>query len=309
MNTTASNGVTAMMNTINKETIIDSQPEGKLIDKLYRMGTGGYLMWGFNMSRTYDGLYGRIVEDAQGNIYIDKMFSEYPYTGWVKAEKGVGDTVIVKCPQTVCQVDGAYFYVNSMVQQMMEDSTKTFVVNEKNNEVKFVWKDGVLTQYGETMLGITDNQGGWTGYSEKQMVFKPQTDKMITPNIGSATLEDYVIMSHPNDSTTSGRVVKVAITGDHVYMKGLSDNLMDSWIEGTKTADKVVFNSNQYLGTGEYNDYHFYFKTGAVAKVYIPYLDMYMDSIYFNDKIVLRLQCYKQDDEVGFCHIHQCRKG
>jgi hypothetical protein len=287
MNTTAGNGVRAMMNTINKETIIDSQPEGKLIDKLYRMGTGGYLMWGFNMSRTYDGLYGRIVEDAQGNIYIDKMFSEYPYTGWVKAEKGVGDTVIVKCPQTVCQVDGAYFYVNSMVQQMMEDSTKTFVVNEKNNEVKFVWKDGVLTQYGETMLGITDNQGGWTGYSEKQMVFKPQTDKMITPNIGSATLEDYVIMSHPNDSTTSGRVVKVAINGDHVYMKGLSDNLMESWIEGTKTADKVVFNSNQYLGTGENNDYHFYFKTGAVAKVYIPYFDMYMDSIYFNNKIEL----------------------
>jgi hypothetical protein len=285
-NLISANSASATMKAPKKADIITDQPDGTLLDNLYRMGDSYYVFSGYLVAQHVDGAIGTLVEGSDGNLYMKSPFSQFPSTGWLTAEKGTGDTVVVKCPQPVYEQDGTIYYADKMVLTTLDDGSQTYVCDSLDNNMKFVWKDGNLTQYTEGVVGLTNEAKQWTGYADYNMQFNKMTDEPVVADLGSATPEDYALIYHPTDTTLLGRIVSVAINGNTVYAKNLIDALPDSWIKGTIDGDKCTFLTKQYLGKDEIQGDHAYFMAGASKKVYDSYYNQIVDSFYFSNKIV-----------------------
>jgi hypothetical protein len=276
----------ATMKAPKKADIITDQPAGTLLDNFYRTGDSYYVYYGYITQRNVDGALGSIVEGTDGNIYIKSPITQYPIPNWLKAEKGVGDTVIVKGPQAIYEESGITFYANKMVLADNGQGSQTYVVDSLDNNIKFIWKDGTLTQYTDGVIGLTTESKAWTGYADYNIKFNKMTDEPVVADLGGATPEDYALIYHPTDTTLLGRIVSVAINGNTVYAKNLIDALPDSWIKGTIDGDKCTFLTRQYLGKDEIQGDHAYFMAGASKKVYDSYYNQIVDSFYFSNKIV-----------------------
>jgi hypothetical protein len=285
-NLISANSASATMKAPKKADIITDQPDGTLLDNLYRMGDSYYVFWGYLLAQHVDGAIGTLVEGTDGNLYMKSPFSQFPSTGWLTAEKGTGDTVVVKCPQPVYDQDGTIYYADKMVLTTLDDGSQTYVCDSLDNNLKFVWKDGNLTQYTEGILGLANEAKQWTGYADYNMQFNKMTDEPVVADLGSATPEDYSLVYQVTDTTTDGKIISGVINGNTVYLKNLVDALPDSWVKGTIEGDKCTFLTRQYLGKDVNQGNHVYFMTGSSKKVYDSYYDEMVDSFYFNDKIV-----------------------
>lgn len=79
-----------------RRTPITTQPEGTLIDNMVVSYGGLTQNWLYGlMDVSTDGGMGKIVEGADGNIYIYNLPTSLNAGTWVRAEKAEGDTVVI----------------------------------------------------------------------------------------------------------------------------------------------------------------------------------------------------------------------
>jgi hypothetical protein len=66
-NLISANSASATMKAPKKADIITDQPDGTLLDNLYRMGDSYYVFWGYLLAQHVDGAIGTLVEGTDGS--------------------------------------------------------------------------------------------------------------------------------------------------------------------------------------------------------------------------------------------------
>ena len=258
--------------------IITKQPQGTLYDHLLAscVGYENYYLTYYSISSIVTCRIASIVEADNGTVYIQNLLPTFPVNTWVKAERGQGDTLIVK-QQEVYDYRNEKYSVCRM--KYTGDETHTFPTYEKdaeNPDFTLIWKDGVLRttsdlddMYDRT-IGIINSKGVWYKYVASKIVLEPQTaaptllpeGAQVEQFIVRYTMKQRIIVEESLADTQEYDTLQVAFNGSDVYVKPYGRPNLPGWIKGTIAGDQVVFDSPQYLGADDEIISHYYFVGG-----------------------------------------------
>nr|WP_314698323.1 hypothetical protein [uncultured Prevotella sp.] len=256
----------ALSITASAQEIITEQPQGKLIDNMYRSSKAFVKKgWIGVEAGKYEGLTSKIVEATDGSLYVYNPLSGLDSKSWMKLEKVSEGNYKAKFPQAIYKDNYGgddedesasterIFTLNLMTKN---NKDKYEVVASNLNSIDFTWDGKTLTMKNmgtsAKILGMAfkdkwnDQYGAWT------MTITSTDDKLITPP-ANATNQQYIVSSKSNNSV---RIIDAATEGNDIYLKGLfkSQKLADKWIKLTKQDNKAILKTNQYLGTGKKED-------------------------------------------------------
>ena len=272
---------------VDEEPIMDV-PEGILHDNMYASSSAYGLGWGDIYTQEVDGGIGKVVEGADGNLYIYNPISQgyiwFSILPWIKAEPAGDGKYVVKLPQLYIIDAGDPYYAYCMHY----DEDEGMPVVEEEGEIEFTWQDGVLTQQGDKFIGLCDATADWFYMADQHIVYAPQTDEITTlPEDMYVQSYTMTYLSDPTDlSKTRETVVSVAIDGEDIYMGNLNNNNPDSYIKGKLVDGKATFATRQYLGPDPYYNGHIYVLTG----------DAYVDAETYSSPVFN----YNLNDEIVF---------
>ncbi len=271
-----------------EEPIMDV-PDGVLHDNMYASSFAYGLGWGDIYIQNVDGGIGKVVEGADGNLYIYNPISQgyiwFSILPWIKAEPAGDGKYVVKLPQLYIIDVGDPYYAYCMHY----DEEKGMPVVEEEGEIEFTWENGVLTQLGDKFIGLCDATADWFYMADQHIVYAPQTDEPITLTEDDMYIQSYTMtyLSDPTDLTkTKETIVSVAIDGQDIYMGNLNNNNPDAFIKGTLVDGKATFPTRQYLGVDPYYNGHIYVLTG----------DAYVDTETYGSPVFN----YNLNDEIVF---------
>ena len=262
-------------------TILFEQPEGTLYDNLVA-SYGGYSMnWLYGlMDVSTDGGMAKIVDGADGNVYIYNLPTSLNAGSWVKAERAEGDTLVIH-RQLIDQREGndaVYdYYITKLVWEWVDEEAGEgrFVEAQGDTDIKLIFSNGVLTSTEENIdpfvegnyaIGAVYTTDGekftWEGATNWNIRIEALTDEPIQLPAGAELETITVSYSTPTGVSTADQV-KCAFVGDDIYLL-----ISGAYIKGTISSDKVIFKSGQYLGI-YYGAYHLFF----VGEHYFPIVD------------------------------------
>jgi len=271
-----------------EEPIMDV-PDGVLHDNMYASSFAYGLGWGDIYIQNVDGGIGKVVEGADGNLYIYNPISQgyiwFSILPWIKAEPAGDGKYVVKLPQLYIIDVGDPYYAYCMHY----DEEEGMPVVEEEGEIEFTWENGVLTQLGDKFIGLCDATADWFYMADQHIVYAPQTDEPITLTEDDMYIQSYTMtyLSDPTDLTkTKETVVSVAIDGQDIYMGNLNNNNPEAFIKGTLVDGKATFPTRQYLGVDPYYNGHIYVLTG----------DAYVDAETYGSPVFN----YNLNDEIVF---------
>ena len=254
-------------------TIITETPEGTLYDQVM-LSYGAYgrnWLYGI-MDVSTDGGMGKIVDGADGNVYIYNLPTYLNAGSWVKAERAEGDTIVIH-RQLIDQREGSDavydYYITKMVWEWTDEAAGEgrFVEAQGDTDMKLLYKDGVLNSIeantdpfveGSYALGAvytTDNETfTWEGATNWNLHYEPLTDELVQLPDG-AELETITVSYSDINGNNSAEQVKIAFVGNDVYLNVFQQGV---YAKGTIEGDKLIFKSGQYLGS-YYNTYYIFF--------------------------------------------------
>ena len=254
-------------------TIITETPEGTLYDQVM-LSYGAYgrnWLYGI-MDVSTDGGMGKIVDGADGNVYIYNLPTYLNAGSWVKAERAEGDTIVIH-RQLIDQREGSDAVYDSYITKMVWEWTDEaagegrFVEAQGDTDMKLLYKDGVLNSIeantdpfveGSYALGAvytTDNETfTWEGATNWNLHYEPLTDELVQLPDG-AELETITVSYSDINGNNSAEQVKIAFVGNDVYLNVFQQGV---YAKGTIEGDKLIFKSGQYLGS-YYNTYYIFF--------------------------------------------------
>ena len=267
--------------------MITEQPEGKLYKDMYGYSEGFISQWGMIYEDVKDGVARDFVVGDDGSYYMKSPISSQPTDSWIKGDKAEGDTIVFKLPQQIYTLDYGdgnpiKYYASRMVYQQI-DGENQYVIDEKSQDIKFVWRnDSLIKCENDVLLGMSSEAGSWNGLGDLVSV------TTICPFVNEAPKDmskvaKYIFTFHPSERTTTQRISQVVIEGDDFYADNIDANIPDAWIHGKIKDGKVVFSGAQFLGLDKNaSQYRFNFP----ANVY------YDEETYMTE--------YKTLDEVSF---------
>lgn len=271
---------------------ITSTPAGKHYTNMYRTSRGFYVWYAGLGSTTADGLTGEMVEADDGSIYIKNPISQIVTDTWLHGIKGQGDTIEVQLPQVIYKEAGQndagrdttiYYYAYNMMFAYV-NGAQTYIPDTLTQTMKFTWRNDTLRKVDGELLGLAFDNGEWTGYGDRTIIMSAMTDATVAPANADAA-ERYAMVYNVDDTTKNVQMLDVAVEGDKVYAKGVSNRLPNAWVVGTINGDKALFNARQYLGVDSSSMMHNYFMPVAVKSKYIDWLGEYEDSVYHTDQL------------------------
>ena len=222
----------------------DETPEGTVIDNLVASYKGIAYSWFYGWyDSSSDGNSATIVEGTDGNLYI-KGLTPVLYDDdyfWIKAEKAEGENEYVVHKQ----VAGYYSYYDEddYITRLVYDEESSYYVEAEDTDLKFTYKDGVLTLAEDTYYGIVyEDEGEWEWDGAVYWNFKaePLTETYAVLPEG-VEAEEFVLQYDEG-----AKPVQLAIVGNKVYVQSYST--VPGWYVGTISGDKVTFENNQFLG-------------------------------------------------------------
>lgn len=107
-----------------------------------------------------------------------------------------------------------------------------------------------LTNVYKNLSLFSSKTGTWTGYGDYGTILKqlPALDVVVPPE--GLVVADWRITYFDEGYETQSRLVKVGCTDDGVYyVKGICPKMPEAWIKGSLSEGRVLFSSNQYLGS------------------------------------------------------------
>lgn len=131
-----------------------------------------------------------------------------------------------------------------------------------NLNLVFSIEDGNFVQTDGGVLLLTNLQGGFYGYGEKDIVMQKITDEKVSLPEG-ATTESYLLEFEKNDNMMRQSAM-MAFDGDDVY---ISDPLgiENSWFTGKKSGNTITVSTPQYVGSE--SGFPMYVTTGKILKI------------------------------------------
>lgn len=286
---------------------ITQQPTGTLHDNLYRFSASYEAsQLGKGVFTLSDGVVSAIVEGDDGYLYLRDPFSRFAYGSWIKGRLE-GDTVTFDFPQFMYSEQSGGYTLDCYASRMvLSDDASTFVLDPDRQDMKFLWKDGCLTQLEEDpVLGMSTwvpelgNMWFWVGYADYNIRIEPLKRQVINlPD--EVETESYMLCFWPDDDTEDYRMTDVVFDRQDLYMNNLSNTNPQAWIRGSYDGEELRFYSNDYLGisfrmNGYDPDQHIFSKTAREVKTYAE-SGSYQSDYYPTDYIDF------QRDEAGILH-------
>jgi hypothetical protein len=243
--------------------IISEQPEGEL--RTYqRSGGAMYSFWGYLFSTYQDGGAMQMVFADDGKtVYLKDPISQAAAGTWVRAElSDDGKTLTMPLNQHIIFYDDyGYGLITAWVDVAIDDNGN--IVATANPEIKeatfTIGDDGTISLNGSsgdvnsfTGSGIGliyDDDFTWAAYLDWESVYTPFDATPVELPDG-AVLEDFSMKYIDGNGSPAGKMVKVAMMDNDVYVQGFSSLVPDGIMKGTLNGDKVVFPSDQYIGIG-----------------------------------------------------------
>ena len=267
--------------------MITKQPEGKLYKDMYGYSEGFVSQWGAIYEDVRDGVARDFVVGNDGSYYMKSPISAQPTDSWIKGDKAEGDTIVFKLPQQIYTLDYGdgnpiKYYASRLVYQQV-DGENQYVLDEKSQDIKFVWRnDSLIKCDKDALLGMTSEAGDWNGLGDlvSETTICPFSNE-APKDLSKAT--KYIFTFHPSERTTTQRISQVVIEGDDFYANNIDANIPDAWIHGKINNGKVVFSGAQFLGLDK-NASQFRFNFPA--------------NVYYDDETYMTE--YKTMDEVSF---------
>ncbi len=263
--------------------VVTEQPAGTLHDSYYRSGESLVDVMGSILSLNIDGLWGQIVESADGkSVWVHNPINAYYADTWVKMDRADGDTLTMSLPIHFVHEeysDGytqdAYLYKLKATKEEYEGQMYTTFVADDNQTAKFVWRNDTLSFVNTTadskLLGMCDEDGNWYGYGDYVHTYAPFSDTPVAPKDASKAAT--YGLRYVDSGQEYGRLAKVVREGDDIYVSGLSDNLPDAWAKGTLDGTKLTFKGNQYMGLDKVTESYAYFQPIAHQDVWYDFGD------------------------------------
>ena len=243
--------------------VIKDQPEGEL--KTYqRSGGAMYTFWGYLFTAYQDGGAMQMVFAEDGKtVYLKDPVSQAVANTWVKAElSDDGKTLTMPLNQYIIFYDEVdYGMITAWIDVTVDENGNLAATpNYDIQEVTFtIGDDGTITLNGstgnvDTFEGsgvglIYDDDLTWAGYVDWESVYTPFDGTPVELPDG-AVLEDYSMSYVDSYGTAGGKMVKVAMMDNDVYVQGFSSYVPDGVMKGTLSENKVLFPSDQYVGIG-----------------------------------------------------------
>ena len=254
-------------------------PAGKMLE---RYGIAGYYyinpLTGLSLD-SYFGKVKKVFEADNGDVYIYEPVYYLSSGSWIKAQRGSGDTLVVKLPQVVDSVHYAagelgfnspdstvYYYVDHLAIQKV-DTLLTYAP-VADHEMKFTYKDGDLCQVTNAdgscdLLGVVDATGSWAGCGDLYIERKPQTDTVITLPKDAEPI-DFKMTSSKDDDYSDETTITLYKKGNDVYYEPQSD-YGTGWVKGTINGNRLTFGM-QYLGMDRQRQNYLYFIPATVKE-------------------------------------------
>ena len=243
--------------------VITEQPEGEL--RTYqRSGGAMYNMWNYLFTTYQDGGAMKMVFAPDGKtVYMQDPISQAAAGTWVKGTLSTnGKILTVPLNQFIIYYDDmGYGLMTAWVDVTVDGNgnLQQSVNSDIHQAIFTLHDDGTISLNGssgdvETFecsgLGlIYDDDLSWAGYADWESVYTPFDGTPVELPDG-AVLEDFSMSYVDSYGSASGKMVKVAMMGNDVYVQGFSSYAPDGVMKGTLSGDKVVFPSDQYIGIG-----------------------------------------------------------
>lgn len=192
-----------------------------------------------------------VVETANGTVYIKDIISHFIQGTWVKGTKS-GNTITIAGGQPV-----AY---NSTLKATLSVNWGTYNSNTTyatrgTGDITFAIDGDKISLSGSSqshIIGIFwDDDDSWQGFGDYNTVWTlnesyiPPSKELVELPAG-AVAEDWYAVGTGSETVPAS--VKVAFSGNDIYVCGIFKNFPNSWIKGTINGTKVTFESPQYLG-------------------------------------------------------------
>ena len=243
--------------------VISEQPEGEL--KTYvRSGGAMYNFWGYLFSTYQDGSAMQMVYADDGKtVYLQDPISQAAAGTWVRAElSDDGKTLTMPLNQHIIFYDDVgYGMITAWVDVTLDDDgyvvatpnldiqEATFTIGD-DGTISLVGSSGDVNNFECSGLGlIYDDDFTWAGYSDWESVYTPFDATPVELPDG-IVMEDFSMKYVDSNGSPAGKMVKVAMMDNDVYIQGFSSMVPEGIMKGTMNGDKVVFPSDQYLGIG-----------------------------------------------------------
>ncbi len=270
--------------------IISEQPEGEL--KTYqRSGGAMYSFWGYLFTTTQDGGAMQMVFADDGKtVYLKDPVSQAAAGTWVRAElSDDGKTLTMPLNQHITYFDEmGYGMITAWVEVAMDENGNIKAVpNLDIHEATFtIGDDGTISLNGSSGdvnsfissgIGlIYDDDYTWTTYLDWESVYTP-FDATAVELPDGIVMEDFSMSYVDESGNAAGKMVKVGMMDNDVYVQGFSSLVPDGVMKGTMTETKdgyiVNFPDFQYIGVG--NSLFLYMMSLGIDSngTYIEFLD------------------------------------
>jgi len=263
-------GVLAVASANAQTGIITDRPDGEVVDNLSKSSLSYYAYLTAYLPQYVNGLKSEIVVDqAKGEFYIYNPLSKLPTDSYLKGTIDAEGNVTIPTPQYIFRhSDGTVvddYYVFRM-KNVGEVEAPEFEADRENSDLKFTWKDGVLTQTDGGVLGLGFIDGSFAGYADQDIKMELNNDKTVAPgNPDAIRFKDYIIGYQNHYEVADCVIAKMGFEGDTVWLTDFVDGQDNFWVKGERdSSGKIVFPSGQYLGV--MNGYYAYFY-GATTSV------------------------------------------
>ena len=243
--------------------VITDRPEGEM--KTYqRSGGAMYNYWGYLFTTYQDGAAMQMVFAQDGKtVYLQDPISQAVAGSWVRAElSDDGKTLTMPLNQFIIfYPDYGYGLMTAWVDVTTDENGNVSAVpNLDITEATFtIGEDGTISLNGSSGdvenfqcsgLGlIYDDDLSWAAYADWESVYTPFDATPVALPDG-AELEDFSMSYVDNNGNAGGKMVKVAMMDNDVYVQGMSSAVPQGVMKGTVAGDQVTFACDQYLGVG-----------------------------------------------------------
>lgn len=243
-------------------TVINEPPAGKQV--LYSRASKAYRSTDGENAMPYNdnGSVVKMVTDGDGTtVYMSNAVTGVDQA-WIWGTKLNSGNIEFKLPQCVVEADnGVYYYAAAMIQdgnklipRTMADQKYVLIPDGKGGYEAD--EDGVFIGLIDIDSFETITNYNWNGHAIFAVRLTPHTAEPVAPAAGLTTETWGVI------NGTTGYKVEVGVSGTDMWVKGLCQTAPELWAKGTIDGEKVVFDSDQYMGIDESNLHFAYFSGG-----------------------------------------------
>ncbi|MDE7412709.1 MAG: hypothetical protein K2N05_02815 [Muribaculaceae bacterium] len=191
-------------------------------------------------------------------LYLYNTMTINPYGGvqtesYIRGKKIDGNTYRFEFPQAVYENfkngKAETWYLNHLLTAIDQDTQSgTYSINTNENYADFrieengdvVWINCPAENDSSTALGMTDEQGKWTGFANIRSTYL-SFDAVVPMPPADIQQEDWTLTCGPSNNRQK-RDVKVAFEDNDVWIQGISKSyLPEAWIHGVINGNYIEF--------------------------------------------------------------------